>query len=167
MGNAFKIRGPRPLCIQDLTHPTISQNFDDTSGKILISVSSQIASQTLVYPTTIVLFSGILADRFLRYEQEMGLIMDSIVANAFICWESTRKGLYQSCHAKGLNVCYCMLPLNENRIWPRISFKRELMLFDSPKGSLHQPMVQFFLTLFKRPLAPPPPRFEHVGCKLF
>ena len=35
MGNTFKIWVPRPLCIQDLTHPTISQNFDDTSGKRL------------------------------------------------------------------------------------------------------------------------------------
>ena len=39
MGNTFKIWVPRPLCIQDLTHPTSRQNFD-TSGKIIILVSS-------------------------------------------------------------------------------------------------------------------------------
>ena len=34
---------------------------------------------------------------------------------------------------------------------------------NADKGSLPSPLVQFFLTLFKRPLIPPP-RFEHVCC---
>ena len=32
---------------------------------------------------------------------------------------------------------------------------------NSIKGSRHERKVQFFLTLFKRPLAPPPLSFEH------
>ena len=35
------------------------------------------------------------------------------------------------------------------------------------KGSHQIPIVQFFLTLFKQPLTPPPSRFEHVCCKFF
>ena len=34
------------------------------------------------------------------------------------------------------------------------------------KGSHPVPIVQFFLTLFRRPLTPPP-RFEHLCCGLY